>query len=149
MPMTISIAVFRGDPIDWAMYRHTAIHVLDEDGENNLLHVTGAHPFFEYTPENTDPAKIGRKLEALIPVSVPRDMITKSMIWDACARTRIWNDPHHQDWNCHNWVGEALTSLVAIGSVTEEQRSKAITQMVDVCLEAEDEPEDMYVLPVS
>ncbi|KAJ5577661.1 uncharacterized protein N7459_006625 [Penicillium hispanicum] len=133
MPTTITIAVFRGDPLDWAMYRHTAIHVRYADGEDNLLHVSGAHPFFQYTPENSDPAEIHLKLEALIPVASPSDAIPKFMIQNTCAQT--------PDWNCHNWVGEALTGLVAIGCVTEEQRSAAITKMVDACLEAEDEPE--------
>ena len=142
MPTTITIAVFRGDPLDWAMYRHTAIHIQYADGEENLLHVSGAHPFFQYTPENANPARIQLKLEALIHVSNPSDAITKSMIQSACAQTPVRNDPRNQDWNCHNWVGEALTGLVAIGCVTEEERSAAITRMVDACLEAEDEPED-------
>ncbi|KAJ6004865.1 hypothetical protein N7540_012664 [Penicillium herquei] len=136
---TIMVAVFRGDPIDWAMYRHTAIHVRYADGEDHLLHVTGAHPFFEYTPQPEDPTNIGLKVEALIPVSSPGEFFTKEMIENSCARTPVRNDPHNKDWNCQNWVGEALTGLVAIGCVTKEQRSTALGRMLDVCLEAEEE----------
>ncbi|KAJ5728532.1 hypothetical protein N7493_004862 [Penicillium malachiteum] len=136
---TITVAVFRGDPIDWAMYRHTAIHVRYADGEDHLLHVTGAHPFFEYTPQPDDPTNIGLKVEALIPVSNPGDFFTKEMIENSCAQTPVRNDPHNKDWNCQNWVGEALTGLVAIGCVTKEQRSTALGIMLDVCLEAEEE----------
>ncbi|KAJ5736042.1 uncharacterized protein N7483_001167 [Penicillium malachiteum] len=136
---TIMVAVFRGDPIDWAMYRHTAIHVRYADGEDHLLHVTGAHPFFEYTPQPEDPTNIGLKVEALIPVSSPGDSFTKEMIENSCAQTPVRNDPHNKDWNCQNWVGEALTGLVSIGCVTKEQRSTALGRMLDVCLEAEEE----------
>lgn len=141
MPATLTIAVFRGDPLDWAIYRHTALHVRYIDGDDQILHVTGAHPFFEYSPQPGTPADTGLKIEALITVSNPSDEITKNMIEKACVQTPVRNDPHHQDWNCHNWVGEALTELVAIGCLTEEQRSQGITRMVDACLEAEEEAE--------
>ncbi|KAJ5924708.1 hypothetical protein N7466_008895 [Penicillium verhagenii] len=143
MSTTISIVIFRGDPLDWAMYRHTAIHVQYADSENTILHVTGAHPFFEYTPMDNHPQDLTLHLVASVPVATPPDSITKSMIQNACKRTPIWNDPQHPDWNCQNWVGDALARLVAIGCVTNEERSAAVAQMVDVCLEAEDEPEDM------
>ncbi|KAJ5723439.1 hypothetical protein N7488_001474 [Penicillium malachiteum] len=116
-----------------------AIHVRYADGEDHLLHVTGAHPFFEYTPQPDDPINIGLKVEALIPVSNPGDSFTKEMIENSCAQTPVRNDPHNKDWNCQNWVGEALTGLVAIGCVTKEQRSTALGRMLDVCLEAEEE----------
>ncbi|KAJ5988928.1 hypothetical protein N7481_004138 [Penicillium waksmanii] len=130
-----------GTPLDWAIYRHTALHVGYIDGEDQILHVAGAHPFFEYSPQSCIPADTGLKIEALITVANPSDEITKSMIEKACAQTPVRNDPHHQDWNCHNWVGEALTELVDIGFLTEEQRSQGITRMVDACLEAEEEAE--------
>lgn len=141
MPATLTIVIFRGDPVDWAMYRHTALHVKHLDGQDQILHVTGAHPFFEYSPQFATPADTGLKIEALIPVSNPPDEITRAMIENACVQTPVRNDPFHQDWNCHNWIGEALTKLVAIGCLSEEQRSQGITRMVDVCLEAEEEPE--------
>lgn len=136
---TITVAVFRGDPIDWAMYRHTAIHVRYEDGEDTILHVTGAHPFFAYSPQNGTPEDTGLKVEGLIPVSSPLDKFTKSVIQSVCSQTPVRNDAFHQDWNCQNWVGEALARLVAIGCVTAQERSDALDKMLDVCLEAEDE----------
>ncbi|KAJ6096237.1 hypothetical protein N7486_006983 [Penicillium sp. IBT 16267x] len=121
MATTISVVVFRGDPIDWAMYRHTALHVQYADGEDTILHVTGAHPFFEYTPMNSHPKDLNLIMVASILVSTLSDSITKSMIQTACAATSARNDPRHVYWNCQNWVGEALTRLVAIGCVTESE----------------------------
>ncbi|KAJ5648025.1 hypothetical protein N7490_004397 [Penicillium lividum] len=143
MSTTVSIVVFRGDPIDWAMYRHTAIHVHFADGQDSIFHVTGAHPFFKYTPLNNHPKNLNLTVVASIPVCSPPDSITKRMIQETCIRVPVWNDPRHSDWNCQNWVGEALAGLVAIGCVTQEERLNAVAQMVDVCLEAEDEPKDM------
>ncbi|KAJ5539787.1 hypothetical protein N7513_008119 [Penicillium frequentans] len=143
MATTISVVVFRGDPVDWAMYRHTALHVQYADGEDMILHVTGAHPFFEYTPMNNHLKDLNLTIVASILVSTPPDWITKSMIHNACAATPVRNDPRHTDWNCQNWVGEALTRLVAIGCVTETERLDAVSRMVDACLEAGDETTDL------
>lgn len=55
----------------------------------------------------------------------------------ACLRTPVRNGRDDLDWNCQNWVGEALTELVEIGCVTEKERSAAIDEMVDVILDAE------------
>jgi hypothetical protein len=55
----------------------------------------------------------------------------------------VRNEPSNRDWNCQNWVGEALSGLVAVGAVTVEQRGLAIGAMTDVILEAEDEEFDV------
>ncbi|KAJ5105872.1 hypothetical protein NUU61_003219 [Penicillium alfredii] len=139
MPTKFTIAVFVGDPVDFVKFRHVAIHIRFADGEDNLVHVVGAHPFFIFTNEERDPTTT-RQLAVLIPVASAPDTIAKRAIQKACAATPVRNDLHHQDWNCQNWVGEALSELVEIGCVTEEQRSAAIAQMMDACLEAKDEP---------
>jgi hypothetical protein len=40
------------------------------------------------------------------------------------------------DWNSQNWVAEALSNLVSIGCMSEEQRLNAVNRMIDVCIKA-------------
>lgn len=54
--------------------------------------------------------------------------------------TPIRNGRSDLDWNCQNWVGEALARLVDSGYVSAAQRDQALDKMIDVCMEAGDEP---------
>lgn len=139
MPTHISIAVYRGDPIDIVMFRHTAIHFTFPDGQQSAMHVVGAPSMFDFEEaEGIDPTKVTGLAGLIYVASVP-DVIERTSIKDACVRTPVRNDREHRDWNCQNWVGEALTELVEIGCLTQEERSAALDKMMDVCLEAADE----------
>lgn len=137
MPTNISIAVFRGDETDG--YRHTAIYVRYEDGEIDLLHITGAHPRFQYTAEHTDPSTCNLPLEGLVDVGVACETIPAFMVRIACSQTPVHNEYLNTGWNSQSWVSEALASLVAIGCVTNEQRSRALEGMNSLCLSGRDE----------
>ncbi|KAL2376099.1 hypothetical protein RJ035_008117, partial [Blastomyces gilchristii] len=43
------------------------------------------------------------------------------------------------DWNCQNWVGEALQRLVENNVISAEQISVALDGMVDLLLEGRDD----------
>lgn len=147
MPTQISIAIYRGNPIDYAMYRHTALHFIFPDGQQSAMHVVGAPGMFDFEEaEGIDPTKI-TGLVGLVAVSSAPNGIQRSMIRNACLRTPVRNDREHRDWNCQNWVGEALTELVETGCLTEGERSVALDRMMDVCLEATDEDLDCKCSP--
>lgn len=74
---------------------------------------------------------------AWIPVCTVPDSVTKAKLIFACACTSVRNGNSDRDWNCQNWVGEALTDLVKIGYLTKEERGAAIGKMVETILEAE------------
>jgi hypothetical protein len=57
------------------------------------------------------------------------------MIHNACANTLIQNELG-KGWNSQNWVAEALSNLVSIGCMSEEQRLNAVNRMIDVRLRA-------------
>lgn len=43
------------------------------------------------------------------------------------------------DWNCQNWVGDALGRLVRKGFISGVQKEEGIDAMVDAVLEGADE----------
>ena len=135
MPTQISLLVYKGVPVDFSQYRHTALHVLHSEDEYDWLHVVGAHPFFNFQKDPQNP--IPESPVAWIPVCTAPDSITRAMIHFACMSTPVRNGNGDRDWNCQNWVGEALSGLVDIGCVTKQERSAAIGKMVEIILDAE------------
>ncbi|KAJ5188635.1 hypothetical protein N7491_004955 [Penicillium cf. griseofulvum] len=142
MPIQISLLVYKGVPVDFSKYRHTALHALSPDGQYDWLHVVGAHPFFEFQKDSENP--ISEQPIAWIPVCTAPESVTKAKIILACASTSVRNSNNDRDWNCQNWVGEALTKLVKIGCLTSQERGVAINKMVEIILEAELEDDGMY-----
>ncbi|CAI7661041.1 unnamed protein product [Penicillium bialowiezense] len=138
---SLSILVYKGVPVDFTKYRHTALHA-DWDSEHEWLHVVGAHPFFAFQKNDQNP--ISEDPIARIPVCSVPESISRSRIQFACVSTPVRNGNDFRDWNCQNWVGEALGELVKIRCVTREEREGAIGRMVEVILEAEMEDDGMY-----
>ncbi|RAK84054.1 hypothetical protein BO79DRAFT_181704 [Aspergillus costaricaensis CBS 115574] len=138
MSVKLSIAVFVGDPLDYTKKRHTAIHVAFADGDQSLLHIVGAHGFFEFEDSVGKDPQASAKLATLIEVPTTSKSLSKQDIKRACEQTRIENSPGNHDWNCQNWVGDALGSLVQTGLLTVQARDHAIDQMAEACVEATD-----------
>ncbi|KAJ5352643.1 hypothetical protein N7452_001617 [Penicillium brevicompactum] len=141
MPHNLSILVYQGVPVDFSKYRHTALYA-DWGDEHEWLHVVGGHPFFAFQKNEQNP--ISEEPIAKIPVCSIPESISRSGIHVACVSTPVRNGDEFRDWNCQNWVGEALAELVGIGCVTGVEREVAIGKMVEVILEAELEDDGMY-----
>ncbi|KGO44186.1 NAD-dependent epimerase/dehydratase [Penicillium expansum] len=119
-----------------------ALHALYSDGQYDWLHAVGAHPFFKFQKDPENP--MSEPPIAWIPVCTAPDSATKAKIIFACACTSVRNSNSDRDWNCQNWVGDALTELVKIGCLTKEERAEAIGKMVETILEAELEDDGMF-----
>ena len=139
MPTNVFILVYVGDPLDYAMYRHTALFFENSNGSTCAMHITGAHGFFEFEAyDNYDPVQHGQ-LARKISVAELSDSISAASIRDAVSRTLVKNGRADADWNCQNWVADALTRMVDRGLLSLSQRAAAINEMTDACLEAADE----------
>lgn len=137
MPSTaVSIAVFIGKP-DIPSRRHAVIHIIYPDGTQDVVHAQGGPGYFRYSREIGYDPRFSLNLAAYHPVTTVSETVRKDSILDPCARTPISRE---MDWNCHNWIGEALSELVKDGLVTPEERSNALDKMIKTVLEAVDEP---------
>ncbi|KAJ5723343.1 hypothetical protein N7488_001378 [Penicillium malachiteum] len=132
MPTKAFILVFAGDPLDYTKYRHTGL-------STSLLHIEGSPGIFQfYLRDNYRPDQ-SRRLVRQIRVAELPDSISEATIRGVVSRTLVKNGPQDIDWNCQNWVGDALTRMVNYGYLNVSQRASAIYEMTDACLEAEDE----------
>lgn len=135
----VLLAVYIGSPLDFAKYRHTALHFRFADGERTTMHIKGAHGFFEFERITEYKPEESKGLAKLIPVATIPDTVSRASITTAIYLTPMRNGRDDGDWNCQNWVGDALARLVANGYISVAQRDAAIDEMIEVCLEAKDE----------
>ncbi|PYI32685.1 hypothetical protein BP00DRAFT_445305 [Aspergillus indologenus CBS 114.80] len=127
------------DPLDFTKYRHTGLFFEFPNGSTSMMHITGTAGIFEFqTYDNYNPEQ-SRRLASTVRVADLQESISEASIRSVVARTPVKNGPTDADWNCQNWVGDALTRLVAHGYLSASQRESAIDKMTDACLEAGDE----------
>ncbi|KAI9811975.1 MAG: hypothetical protein M1832_000640 [Thelocarpon impressellum] len=115
-----SIAVFRGEPLDYQKWRHTALHFRFEDGQDAVvIHAVGTQGDFKveirahYKPEESD--KFAKAVPSVRPDNTSRE------------------------YNCHTWVQEALGVLRDAGYISPETYIGAVDGMVGATMEAADD----------
>lgn len=134
---TLSIIVYRGDPIDSYLNRHTAFYIEYSDGSNVLSHITGASGFFAFDERWNEarPPQQSAQFERGIPVAT----IQSSNPQDLTIRNILYNTPinnNERSWNCQHWIGDGLRRLQEADIIPENIANNAADQMVDVLMEA-------------
>lgn len=137
----LSIAVFKGDPIDAYIYRHVGLYIQTFRGDvlvkRQFLETSGATgSFVKQDVPDCDPLQetgsCGHVQVATRPMTSEADSILRNTIWS----TPLKNDD--RSWNCQNWVGDALHRCVDAACLTRAQMEAALDGMVDILLEATD-----------
>ncbi|RAK98424.1 uncharacterized protein BO80DRAFT_361857 [Aspergillus ibericus CBS 121593] len=139
MPITLSVLVFRGDPVDAMEYRHAGIYLDYGKDQSSMMHVVGAPGVFRFQEDDKMDYAKSEKLERHILVTTLHKGFTRDMVKAACSRTPVKNDG--SEWNCQHWVGDALKELMKLGvqCLTKEQREEALDKMTAAVAEAKDE----------
>jgi hypothetical protein len=139
--INLSISIDKGEPLDWQMYRHTALCLRPTDGEKPMI-VHAAGPKGEYvleTKDDYDPAT-SPMLAKEVHVASTRVPASKIQVAAILHQTPVRNrDP---EFDCQKWVGDALQKLVEAGCIEQEECERGIEGMVEVIMEAEDEGEE-------
>lgn len=132
MEATLSIVVFKGDPIDIQSNRHTALFVEMKDGSSLLVHIVGAVGMFaKEVQENVEPTKSQKFLRKIHVAKLLGK--TRGQIRSQLSSTPIQSG---RDWNCQNWVGDTLREISDKAWIKGHDRSSAIQKMVDLVMEA-------------
>ncbi|KAA8642316.1 hypothetical protein EYZ11_002902 [Aspergillus tanneri] len=139
MSTKVYILVYEGSPLDYAEYRHTALHFMFPRGLTTTLHVVGTQGLFQFEEDIDQDPHEGGKLVHTIAVGELISSINAAALKKVVSATPIKNGRDDLEWNCQNWVGDALAGLVERGYLSEPQRATAIDKMLDACLEAKDE----------
>jgi hypothetical protein len=134
----ISIAVFKGDPVDSQRYRHTSLFVTFANHDpSTVFHVVGPPGEFEYDIQiGYDPSG-DQSLAKLVDVGPLSVESTRNQIIQILRRVPIENED--REFNCQTWVEGALKKLRELGMLTGALYAQGLDEMVDVIAEATDE----------
>lgn len=131
------LVVYIGRP-DYQKTRHTALFFEAQDaGPNMTYHVKSI--------EN-----VGFEMEvipgydALRSVNLVGRIKIRELVIDAAELDRLMRSvplkPHDGESNCQIWVGSALKALKDAGSITKDEWSKGVDGMIDITMQAGEEP---------
>ena len=120
---------------------------------STLLEIIGGNEFFTFqerpdyilpspsmpsvTGANAGVGMEGPQIANVVRVAEIPGHVSPTAIRGAVMSTPINNGA--LDWNCQNWVGDALGRLVVRGFLQKREREIGIDRMVEVCLEGADE----------
>ncbi|KAM5347020.1 hypothetical protein ACJ41O_010025 [Fusarium nematophilum] len=144
---TVYVVVYKGDPVDLQIYRHTALWFvpLDDDGGGGggggsphyYFEVQGSTGDFKFnTADGVDPtgmAGFAKKVQ----VADTRHALTPEHLGHLMEGTHV--DNHDPEFNCHVWVDRSLNALYQGGYLSKEEYLGGVDGMVDATMEAEDE----------
>lgn len=136
MSASLSIIVYKGDPIDACDFRHTALFLEVPGSDSILLHVVGGAGFFQaQVIPNNDPS--GSK-NFICKIGIAKiSGQSKETIQTEITSTPIKNTD--KSWNCQHWVGDVLLGLDKSGWISSTARKDSLDSMVDVIVAAPDE----------
>lgn len=165
----LSVLVFKGDPIDWQRYRHTALCFRPASSSPSppptpsprrrrrnsssgnetsaqappaplIIHVIGASQEYEQQAIEYEPRRDpNRTLVRDITVGKLRKAVTKQEVISMMETVSVDNDD--SEFNCQTWIEKALKVLSDNGWVTKEEYNDGVDGMVETIIEAEEEPE--------
>ncbi|KAK8183672.1 uncharacterized protein BKA78DRAFT_356835 [Phyllosticta capitalensis] len=134
----VRVAVSKGDPIDQAQWRHTALWFsFGDQSPPVVIHAVGSpHAFTLEVLQHYFPDTSGN-IAGEVEVGHLRRPMTKAYLVFFVSQTPI--DNLDREFNCQVWVERALARLKAANLLTEEQYERGVDGMTTVLLEATDE----------
>lgn len=124
MGAKLKIIIYRGNP-DTAVFRHTALFIESNDGSHLIVQIVGQAPFFRQDMrDDILPRDSQRFFKEILVAEITGK--TTSQIGGPLFGTKISSGG---DWNCQDWVCDALEVLSGKGWITASARSSAINRM--------------------
>lgn len=133
----VSVAVQKSTP-DYFKYRHVGLWFQPEDESTHYyFHVHGFQGNYQYEKrKNFDPTST-RSFAKKVIVAKTRHSLTSSDLARLMESVEVANS--NPEFNCQMWVSAALKTLAERRFLTSDQSERGESDMVDACMEAEDE----------
>ncbi|KAK2806269.1 hypothetical protein FQN51_007310 [Onygenales sp. PD_10] len=132
----ITILVWRKtDGLDYKKSRHTGLLLRkNQEIQGGLVHATNTDGPFRVEADYGYNPLTSNSLAGAAQVGVINKHV--DVVMAIVQHTPVRNDL--DEWNCQNWVGDALQRLVGFGWITAEQRMDGIDGMADLLAQAPD-----------
>jgi hypothetical protein len=140
-PTTVdaTIWVYKGAlGLDWSEKRHTLLAFTLADGTDPIvIHAAGSPRDYRVEVlENYDPSK-SRHVVGNVEVGKLLVQVSKAQLVDFVSQTPVNNTV--DDWNCQNWVGDAMERMLNAGWITNRIYHNGLDTMADIVTDAKDE----------
>lgn len=133
----ISIIIYKGSPLDYPQYRHTALWLQFADRSPSLIiHVVGPSGGFEFECKQNSRPWEDQSLAKTVDVGHLTVATTPSQIAQTLQRIPV--DNGDREFNCQTWIETALKRFRDSGDLSYEAYDKGLDSMVDAIAEAED-----------
>ena len=134
----VSIAVYKGDPIDSQEYRHTSLHFQFQDQSPTLLaHIVGPSGDFQFQVRSGYDPAASRNLAKLVNVGTLQVQTTSDQLTSALRAVAIKN--HDREFNCQTWVENVLKMWKDRQLLSERDYDDGVDGMVEAIAEAKDD----------
>jgi hypothetical protein len=136
----LSILIFKGDPLDYQMYRHTSLCLHTDNSSSALIaEVVGPIGEFQFETRQLVNPHESPGLAKSVEVGQLITQITFDQLVDVLRTLPVENSD--REFNCQVWVESALRTLRDLGHLASDAYEKGVDGMVDAIAEAEDEEE--------
>ena len=133
----IRIIVYKGSPLDYSQYRHTALWLRFTDGSPSLLvHIVGPPGGFVFESRQSSQPWETQRYAKMIEVGTLTVVATSAQTVQALQSVPINN--RDREFNCQTWIEDALKRFKNAGYLSTESYNKGVNHMVDVIAEAVD-----------
>ncbi|KAJ5239988.1 hypothetical protein N7468_004607 [Penicillium chermesinum] len=136
----ISIVIYHGAAPETAGHHHVALHIQFEGSEELIAYMSNTFAAHSFLGGTRHAGRGEQTIEALLFVAFAPNTLTRGMLDDILARTRIREDGHEggEEWSCQEWVKEALLELELAGAITANERTEGIAKMFESISDSED-----------
>lgn len=139
-PASISVLVFRGEPLDYQRYRHTSLHIsFTDDQDPFVAHAVGPPGEYEFQIRETYDLPESQGIVRTVQVGNPLLSIGRAQLIDLLRAVPVRN--WDAEFNCQIWVEAVLRRLRDMRLLSSEAYTEGVDGMVDAIAEAEDEEE--------
>ncbi|CZT14240.1 uncharacterized protein RCC_00215 [Ramularia collo-cygni] len=132
----LSIIVYKGSPLDYPQYRHTALWLRFGDGSPpHLVHVVGPPGGFVFESGESDKPWETQGFAKM--VEVGRLLVSATPVQTVQALRRVPIVNSDREFNCQTWVEAALKTFKVAGHLSADSYERGVDGMVDAIDEAE------------
>ncbi|KXS93527.1 hypothetical protein AC579_3009 [Pseudocercospora musae] len=127
----LSIVVWKGDPVDFPQYRHTALCFRFPDSLTPItIHVIGPPGEYVYELRGSDDPAFNHGIAGIVNVGMLSKSTTDSHLDRILRAVPVGNS--NPEFNCQIWVEKALKSLENLHLLTDEAYLRGVDGMVDI-----------------
>lgn len=139
-PASISVLVFKGEPLDYQRYRHTSLHISFADDQDAFVaHAVGPPGEYEFQIREPYDSTESQDIVRSVKLGDSLASVGRTPLIEILRAVPVRN--YDAEFNCQIWMEAALRRLRDMHLLSSEAYTEGVDGMVDAIAEAEEEEE--------